>query len=163
MVTVWDWFWQLLALGLIIFILRRLLFQPVSDFIEKRRAAIAEDVNSATDAKKQANNMKAEYENKIKNINNEADEILKNARAKALAREQQIIDEAKEEANAIRTKATADIKLEQEKAKAEMKAEMIEVAALMASKFVTTSIDDAKQTKLISEVIDEMGDVSWLS
>lgn len=163
MTTVWEWFWQVLALFLIIVILKKLLFQPVSDFIEKRRQLIAEEVNTASSQKKQADALKIEYERKIKDINREADTILKDARAKALTREAEIIEAAKTEAQNIKHKATEDIKLEQEKVKDEIKTQMIEVANLMAGKFVQSSIDESKQTQLISEIIDEMGDVQWLS
>lgn len=43
-----------------------------------------------------------------------------------------------------------------------MKAEMIEVASLMASKFVAASMDENKQNELVDEMIKEMGDVQWL-
>ncbi|OOB79800.1 MAG: ATP synthase F0 subunit B [Epulopiscium sp. Nuni2H_MBin001] len=162
MVTVWEWFWQVLALVIIVLILKKLLFKPVSDFLEKRRQLIANDVQSAANSRKQAQALEMDYNNKIAHINQEADMILKDARAKALARESQIIDEAKQEALAIKEKAQEDIRLEQEKVKAEIKAEMIEVAALMASKFVQSSMDKSKQDVLIAEIIDEMGDVSWL-
>ena len=56
-----------------------------------------------------------------------------------------------------------DIKLEQERVRAEMKAEMIEVATLMAGKFVASAMDEAKQNELITEIIGEMGDVQWLN
>ncbi len=160
--TVFEWFWQVLALVIIVLILKKLLFKPVSEFIEKRRQAIADDVNSATNAKKSADELKAEYENKLKHINNEADEILKTARTKALEREGTIIEEAKAEAVAIKEKAKADTALELEKVRAQMKDEMISVATLMASKFVKAELSNQKQEQLIEEIIDEMGDVSWL-
>lgn len=163
MVTVWDWAIQLLALFLIIFVLAKLLFKPVSDFLEKRQAGIAANLNDAKAAKQDAATLKAEYETKIKDIEKEAGEILKAARAKALVREEQIIEAAKTEAEEIKLKAMNDIKLEQERVRAEMKAEMIEVATLMAGKFVASAMDEAKQNELITEIIGEMGDVQWLN
>ncbi|MEG0352097.1 MAG: F0F1 ATP synthase subunit B [Cellulosilyticaceae bacterium] len=163
MVTVWDWFFQLGALFLIIFILAKLLFKPVSDLLEKRQAGIAANINDAKNAKNAAATLKSEYEYKIADINAEAGDILKAARAKALAREEEIITAAKAEAEAIKIKAMEDMKLEQERVRAEIKDEMIEVATLMAGKFVATAMDDAKQSELIEEIIGEMGDVQWLN
>lgn len=163
MVTVWDWFFQLGALFLIIFILAKLLFKPVSDLLEKRQAGIAANINDAKNAKNDAATLKSEYESKIADINAEAGDILKAARAKALAREEEIIAAAKAEAEAIKIKAMEDMKLEQERVRAEIKDEMIEVATLMAGKFVATAMDDAKQSELIEEIIGEMGDVQWLN
>ena len=40
---------------------------------------------------------------------------------------------------------------------------MIEVATIMAGKFVASSMDDANHDELINQIIDEAGDVQWLS
>ena len=93
----------------------------------------------------------------------ESDAILKEARAKALAREEQIIAEGRAEAEAIKQKALNDMKLEQERVKDEMKQQMIEVSTLMASKFVAVSLDEQKHNEIIDEIIKEMGDVQWLN
>ncbi len=162
MVTVWDWFVQLLALFLIIYILYKLLFKPVTEFLEKRQALIASDMQQAETAKTSANTLKAEYEQKIAHIEDERDTILKDARAKALKNEEQIIASAHEEADAIKAKALRDIALEQERVQAEIKTQMIEVANLMASKFVAESMNEDKQNQLVDEMIKEMGDVEWL-
>lgn len=163
MVTVWDWFVQLLALFLIIWILKKLLFKPVIDFLEKRQAMVAADIAQAATAKTDAQTLRADYEQKIAHIDDEANAILKEARAKALRREDEIIAAAKEESEAIKEKAMQDMALEQERVKAEMKQEMIEVAGLMASKFVAEAMDEQKQNALITEIIEEMGDVQWLN
>lgn len=162
MQTGWEWFVQLLALFLIIAILAKLLFKPVNEFLEKRQAMIAAEVNDAANAKKDAEGLKKDYQNKIVNIEAEASEILKEARAKALVREEELINAAREEAESIKAKAFKDIELEKERVQAEMKAEMIEVASLMASKFVAASMDENKQNELVDEMIKEMGDVQWL-
>ncbi|MGL4736738.1 MAG: F0F1 ATP synthase subunit B [Cellulosilyticaceae bacterium] len=163
MVTVWDWAIQVFALLFIIWILSKILFKPVTEFLEKRKAMIAGEINEATTAKNDAAALKVQYQEKIAHIEDEANAILKEARAKALVREEQIIAAAKEEADTIKVKAMQDIKLEEERVKAQMKEEMIEVASLMASKFVSTSMDESKQHQLIDEIITEMGDVQWLN
>lgn len=163
MVTVWDWAIQLISVLTIIAILAKLLFKPVSDFLDKRQAAIAKEMDDASSAKQEAISLKANYEGKLKNIEAEAASILKEARAKAQRREEEIIADAKAEAEAIKRKAFSDIKLEEERVKAQMKDEMIEVATLMASKFVQASVTSEKQHEYINEIINEMGDVQWLN
>lgn len=159
---VWDWAIQLIALLVIIWILKKLLFKPVSEFLDKRQALIASDLDHANTAKVQAEELKKEYELKLHHINEEADEILKEARAKAHRREEEIITHAKEEAEAIKAKALQDMALEQERVKDQIKKEMIEVAGLMSAKFVASAMDEDKQEELITEIIKEMGDVEWL-
>ena len=159
----WDLGMQLFSTFVIVVVMYIFLHKPVTAMIEKRKKSIADNIDEAKAAKARAIELKADYEEKLTKVEEEAAAILKEARAKALAREEQIIAEARKEAEAIKEKAANDIRLEQERVKDEMKTQMIDVASLMAGKFVATSIDEAKQNEIIDEVIKEMGDVQWLS
>lgn len=159
----WDLGLIWISLLVIIWILYRLLFQPVTEFLEKRKNTIAQTIDEATAKKADAIKLQADYEEKLKNINDEANQILKDTRAKALLREEEIIKAAKVEAENIKQKALGDIKLEQERVKDELKKEMIDISTMMASKFVSASIDEKQHQALIDELIKEMGDVQWLN
>ena len=107
--------------------------------------------------------MNEEYESKLKDINVEAEEILGEARKKALANENRIIAEAKEEAARIRERAEQEAELEKKKAADDVKKEMISIASVMAGKVVAASIDTTVQDSLIEETLKEIGDNTWLS
>lgn len=138
-----------------------LLFKPVRGFMEKRSERIKLQMEQAKSEEQRVIEMKNEYESKLGHIKEESDEILRDARKKAQEKESQIIEEARKEANSIKNRALTDIEREKAKIKDEMKKEMVEVASLMAGKFVASSIDDQKHNELIDEVISQMGDVSW--
>ena len=63
------------------------LFEPVRKLLNDRKNKIADDLDTAAADKKEAARLKAEYEEKIRDIEKEADEILSQARKKALKRE----------------------------------------------------------------------------
>lgn len=159
----WDLALQWISTGIIIFILYKLLFKPMTEFLDKRKDGIAKTIDDAHLSKAEAIELKATYEAKLAKIEEEADQILKDTRAKALVREEQIIAEAKKEAEAIRQKAAADMVLELERVKDDMKKEMIEVSTMMAERVVAASIDETKHNAIIDEIIKEMGDVQWLN
>lgn len=159
----WDLGTQLFNTFLIVIVMYFALHKPVGQFLEKRKQNIAKNIDDAKAQKADAIELKASYEEKLTNIEAEAAEILKEARAKALAREEQIVTAARNEAHEIKVKAEEDIKLEEERVKDEIKTQMIDVSTLMASKLVALSLDEAKQKAIIDEVIEEMGDVAWLS
>ena len=159
----WDLGMQLFNTFIIVIILYIFIHKPITAMLDKRKQGIAQNIDDAKAAKADAIELKADYEERIAKIDEEAAEILKAARAKALEREEQIIAEAKKEAQLIKEKAAKDILLEKERVKDEMKTQMIDVSTLMASKFVALSIDEAKQNEIIDEIINGMGDVQWLS
>ena len=154
---------QALAILLLFVALTYILYKPVLKVLEDRKQRIANDVASAKQDKADASEFKAEYEAKLKNIDKEADVILGEARKKALAKENEIIAQAKDEAARIVAHAKNEAELEMKKAKDEIKQQIIEVATLMAGKIVTVSLDDEDQANLIQETLKEMGEETWLS
>lgn len=152
---------QLLNTAVLCFILAKLLYKPVKKFLADRKEKIANQIDSAQAKLEEAEKLKAEYELKISGIEKERDEILEQARSKGKKREEQIIAEAKEEAETLKSRAMLDIQREQEKAKDEIKKQIIEVSSLVASRFIAASMDDAAQDKLVDEVIADLGEVKW--
>ena len=90
-----------------------------------------------------------------------ADEILSTSRKKAIKKENDIIDEAKDEAARIIARANKEAELEKSKVKDEVKQEIIGVAKQMAGKLVEVSLDEEKQLSLIDETLEEMGETTW--
>ena len=148
---------------ILFFAMSYLLFNPARDFLEKRRAKIANDLETAKSSKEDAVALKAEYEAKLKTIDKEAEAILEDARKKAKKQEAEIVAEAKAEAARIIERANREIDLERKKALDDVKTEMVSIASLMAKKAVAASIDVKIQDALIEETLKEMGESTWQS
>ncbi|MCR5508481.1 MAG: F0F1 ATP synthase subunit B [Lachnospiraceae bacterium] len=142
-------------------LLSYLLFNPVRDMLKRRREKIQEDIDSAKKDREDADAMKAEYEDRLRNVDAEADTILADARKRATANENHIIGEAKEEAARIIKQAHVEAELEKDKARDEIKNEMISIASLMAGKVIADKIDTAVQDALVEETLREVGDKTW--
>lgn len=140
-----------------------ILFNPVRNMLEARRQRVVDEQLTAKKEREDAIAYKAEYEQKLREVDKEAQEILSIARKKALKNENQIIAGAKEEAARIVDRANAQIELEKKRVADDMKKEMISVASAMAGKIVSASIDMDKQENLINETLKEMGDSTWQS
>ncbi len=153
----------IIAVPFLFIILSYLLFNPVRQFMNERKTRIANNIHDAVKDKEEADQLRAEYEQKLKDIDKEAEKILADARSKAIANENKIISDAKEEAAAIVAKAKEDARLEARAVENEMKQQMIAVAALMAQKVVTRNIDTTIQEALVDETLKEMGGSTWQS
>ncbi len=140
-----------------------LLFNPVRKMLEDRKLKIRTELDDAATDKADAAALKAQYEEKLKNIDKEAEAILSEARQKALHNEAKIVEEAKEEAARIIARANEEALLEKKRVVDEMKQEMISVAAAMAAKVISANMDINIQNQLVDETIKEMGDSTWLS
>lgn len=154
---------SIIAVFALFLIASHLLFNPVRDMLRKRQEKIKGELDSAAKDMAEAKDLKAEYESRLKDIDKEAENILSEARKKALANESKIVAEAKEEAARIIERANVEAELEKKKAADEVKREMVVLASLMAGKVVNAAIDTTVQDSLIEETLKEMGDGTWLS
>ena len=115
----------------------------------------------AKDNQEKAAELKAQYEAKLKDIDKEAEDILSDARRRALQNEERIVTQAKEEAARILARAQEEARLEKQKMSDEIKQEIVSVASVMAGKLVGASIDTTRQNSLIEETLKEMGEDTW--
>ena len=154
---------MIIAVFFLFLIASNLLFDPVRNLLRNRQEKIQNDLDSAREDKENANALKLEYEEKLKDINKEAESILSEARAKALKTQDQIVAKAKAEAAEIIARANKETELEKQKVADDVKKEMINLASVMAGKVVKASIDTTVQDSLIDETLKEIGESTWLS
>ncbi len=144
-------------------LLSYILYNPVRNMLKKRQDKITSDREAAEADKKSAYELKLEYEEKLAQVEKEADSILSEARKVAMHNEQKIVDEAKQEAARIIARANTEVELEKKKCADDVKQQIIAVAQLMASKMVAKSLDAADSDALIEQTLNEMGENTWLS
>ena len=152
-----------LAVFCLFMALSYILFNPVRDMLKKRQQMVAETRDTANKEKEDAGKLKAQYEEKLKNAEAEAEEILSAARKRALKNERTILEEAKEEAARIIANANVQIELEKKKAMDDLKQEVVSIATMVAGKVVAASIDEKLSDQLLSDTLKEMGDDTWRS
>ena len=139
------------------------LFNPARKMLNARKEKIQDELDTAAADMEQAQALKEEYETKLKGVDKEVQEILSEARKRALNNENQIVAAAKEEAARIIERAKVEAELEKKKMADDVKKEMISIASVMAGKVVSTSLDTNIQNSLIEETLKEIGDSTWLS
>lgn len=152
-----------IAVFVMFLLLSYLLFNPAREMLKKREERVKGNIDSAEKAKADAEKLRADYEEKLRNIHREEDEILSAARKKALENEAKIIENAKKEAAGIIERANKQTELAVKKAEDDIKKEIITVASMIAGKVVSENIDINIQDSLIDETLKEMGDQTWQS
>lgn len=145
---------------ILFFIMSRLFFKPVREFIEKRNAAIDADIKKASAENSQSEQLKAEYEMMLKEVHQEAESLMSSSRKEALKRQEEIIARAKREADAIMEQANREARLEKSRVRDEVKQEMASVASMLANQFVVSK-DPFREALLLEETLKEMGDEAW--
>ena len=149
-----NFFITILNLLVLFFILKKLLFKPVTNFIDNRNGKIEEAINSANSLKEEVENMKQEYEDKLKGAGEEGKKIVEEYRDRASVEYTSAIDTAKRDAQKIIEDARREIDVEKDKAIAELKQEVGNLVVTASEKVIKKNMDTETNRKLISEFID---------
>ena len=157
-VTFWTALFVLLNTLAIFFVAKKFLFKPVMKIIKDRQDEIDGMYQAAGDAKKQAEAMRGEYQQKLTAAQQTSERIVKEAVSRGQAREEEILRKANADAAAIMDKASADIALEKKKAINDAKDEISDLAMAIAGKVVGRELNEADQKDLIDRFIDNLGD-----
>ena len=147
---------NLLNFAILVVIMTYLLYKPVRNILQTRADRVESDINDAALSKKSAEELKAMYEQKVRDIELERGTVLEETRKQANSRRDQILDEAKAEAHDMKDRATRDISAERERVKAEVHQAIIDISADMAAKLVAVTIDKNAHEKLFAEAMKEL-------
>lgn len=141
-------------------VLKHFLFKPVKQMIDDRQQEIDTMYADAAAAKQKAAALEEEYQAHLQSIKQEQENLLREAAVRAQKREEEIVNAARAEAQALRTAAEADVAQERKKAVNDLKNEIGGIAVEIASKVVEREINKADHQALIDEFIRNVGDAS---
>ena len=142
-------------------ILKRFFFEKVRNFMLERQAGIQKQLDHAAGTEEQAETLLADYKAQIANLEAEGRTIVAEAKQRADAQAQRILDEANTKANQLMTQATAEIERERQKAVSEMKQYIADLALLAAEQILEKQIDAKAQTEIIDRIIEQEGESKW--
>lgn len=146
-----------LNLVILFLVLRKVLFQPVMQFMENRTKSIENAISEAQKQKAEALEMKADYEAQLKSARTESRKIVDAAVAKATAQQETIVAEAKQQAEELRAKAEEEIEQERRQMLLDVRNEVASLALAAASKVLQANIDSERNRELVNEFIDKAG------
>ena len=157
-VNPWTALFTFLNMIITFLLLRKFLFKPVKKMIDERQKEIDDQYADADRAVREANELKEDYQRHMDGIRGEREEILREAAERGHKRENDIVAAARNEAEALRRKAEADIAQEKKKALNEVKNEISQIAMEIAEKVVEKEIDDKDHRALVDEFIGKIGE-----
>ena len=154
--NIWHILISLANLAILYFIFKKFLFKPVKAIIAKREAEVMAEYDKAQQATDDANELKASWEEKMKTADDKADEIIKDAVEKADRRNEVMLYESREKAEAIIRKAKADAERDRLEAQETLKQEIVGVSAAISEQIIGREINMDDHKDLIDSFIDNM-------
>ncbi len=149
--------WMVGIFGIVLFILKRYAWVPILKALKEREESIDKALNSAAEARKEVEGLKANNEKIIAEARKEKDIILKEAKEI----KNKIIAEAKEKTNLETQKsielARQQIEVEKNAALDEIKKQIAELSVSIAEKVIKKELSNpSEQKKMVDNLIDDI-------
>lgn len=157
-VNIWQILISLCNLLIIFLLFKKFLYARVRKFVDQRKANIDSQYEKAQKAEDDALADKQKYEERLKNVESEADLMIKDATVKADRRSEKIIGDAKEKADGMLRQAQSEIELEKKKAADDIRHEIADVSTVIAEKMLEREINADDQRNLIDSFLEGIGD-----
>ena len=157
-INIWQVVISLANLVILFLILKKFLFEPVKKIKAQRENEIETQYKKAEKARKEADDLKAGWEDKITTADQKADEIISEAVERANERNEIMLYESREKADPIIRKAKADIERDRREARETIKKEIVDVSQVISEQIIGREINMEDHRDLIDDAIDKLGE-----
>jgi F-type H+-transporting ATPase subunit b len=147
---------QAINFAVLLFILKRFVYKPFLNLLDKRKTGIDEGIKKTAEAEKSLQNIRVMSDKIKENGEKEAGEILKKAELRAQDRAKEISDLAEKEKQKMLEIAKINIEKEIIEERKTRDKEAMEKTLLVAEKFLNEKITEEKDKKLIEELASRL-------
>lgn len=154
--------WTLLVFAATMFLLAKLAFPRISDALGRRQRAIEESIDTAERTRAEADQVLAEYRERLKEARGQADEIVQRARQAAEAHEREAKDRGHEMIAEATKRAERDIEAATQRALQDLRREVADLTVMATERVTRKALTEDDQRRLVEEALAEL-DFSGLS
>ena len=147
---------QVINFLLLLYLLNRWLFKPLLARMDERGEKIARGLEDAETAARDRELARAEREAAVSEARKEAADMLARANKIAEDTRKEILDQARSEAEKVTARAREEIVAEKDRAMAEIRGQVADLALAAAGKLVRREMDGPTQRRLVEEFLAEV-------
>ena len=148
--------WTLLLFGISMYVLWKLAFPRIAQALERRQHAIEESIDAADRTRREADEILAEYRERLKEARGQADEIIERARRAAEAHEARAKEDAQANREQLMEQTRRDIEAETRRAIEEIRSEVADLTVLATEKLTRKSLTEEDQRRLLEDALGEL-------
>jgi F-type H+-transporting ATPase subunit b len=153
----WNIIFNMINVFVLYLLLKKYLFGPVNEIMEKRANAVKASLEEADNKNKEASMLKTEYEEALRNAQDKAVGIITDAKQRASEEHDRQIIETKEEAAKLIEDAKKAIETERKLSMQAAQSEIAGIALLAASKVLQKNVDENTDKQIINDFLAEAG------
>lgn len=146
----------IIAFFITMFILLKFAWGPIINMIDERRDIIKREFDSIEAKQADLDSKIKDYEERLRQIDSEARERLNSAYDEGKRMAGEVLEEARKASEAMKEKAAADMQLEIEKARVELRDEAVSLTIQATEKLLREELNDERHRKIVSDFITEL-------
>lgn len=151
----WNILWTLINLIFFFLLMKLFLFKPIKKVLNKRQELIDSEIENARKTNELADEKLASYEDRIADIDAEAEQIIAKAKDDARIEYGRIIEKAELDANELKTSARKQIEAESAGARRAAKEELASLAMQAAEKVIKKNVSAQTDSDIFDEFLNE--------
>jgi F-type H+-transporting ATPase subunit b len=148
--------WTLVAFGVLLLLLRKLAFPRIAENLDRRQQAIEESIDHAERTKHEADEILAEYRQRLQDARQQAEEIVARARKAGESHERESLEQARVQREELMAQTRKDIESETRRAIQEIRSEVADLTVLATEKVTRKSLSGDDQKRLVEEALSEL-------
>ena len=154
----WNVVFTIINLIVLYLLLKKFLIGPVTGIMQKRKEMIDGQLADADNRRKQAGELKQQYEDMLKGAHEESTKILEEARKSAQKEYDSKVKSADAQADKIIENAQKTIELEREKTMQDLQAQIADLALVAAGKVIGEKSTEKNDQSLYDQFLAKAGD-----
>jgi F-type H+-transporting ATPase subunit b len=148
--------WTLLLFGISLYILYKVAFPRITEALDRRQHAIEESIDAAERTRHEADEILAEYRERLAQARGQADEIIERARKAADAHERGSEEDAKTRREQLMAQTRREIEAETRRAIQEIRGEVADLTVMATEKVTRKTLSEEDQERLVQEALSEL-------
>jgi F-type H+-transporting ATPase subunit b len=148
--------WTLLVFVLSMYLLSRFAFPRIQEALDRRQRAIEESIEASERTRREAEQLLAEYRERLTDARGQADEIVARARKTAEAAQEESLVDARRRREELLEQTRREIQAETRRAIQEIRTEVADLTVLATEKVTRKSLDSDDQRRLVEEAVSEL-------
>jgi len=148
--------WVLVVFAISYLILRRYVFPVIGQVLDRRVATINESIDDAAKIRKEADDVLAEYRERLKEARDQAEEIIERARKAGETHEKSSQEAARAERERLLEQTRRDIQLETARAIDEIRREVADLTVTATERLVRKSLSSEDHRRLVEDALSEL-------
>jgi F-type H+-transporting ATPase subunit b len=148
--------WTLIAFGITLYVLTQLAFPRIGAALDKRQHAIEESIDVAERTKAEAEELLAEYRQRLQDARHQAEEIVARARKAAEVAERDSLESARKQREDLLSQTRRDIEAETRRAIQEIRNEVADLTVLATEKVTRKALTEDDQRRLVEEALADL-------